>query len=90
MSLENKKIVVTGAASGIGAETAKVLKAKGATIVGVDRNEPKENVDQYINTSRLILAILTQLRQQLKQFRAESMRCATLPVYRRPKIGWLY
>ena len=32
MSLENKKIVVTGVASGIGAETAKVLKAKGATI----------------------------------------------------------
>ncbi|MGB9437940.1 MAG: SDR family NAD(P)-dependent oxidoreductase, partial [Desulfobacterales bacterium] len=48
MSLENKKIVVTGVASGIGAETAKVLKAKGATIVGVDRNEPKENVDQFI------------------------------------------
>ena len=46
--MENKKIVVTGAASGIGAETANVLKAKGATIVGVDRNEPKENVDQFI------------------------------------------
>ena len=25
-----------------------MLKAKGATIVGVDRNEPKENVDQFI------------------------------------------
>jgi len=48
MSLENKKIVVTGAASGIGAETAKVLKAAGAKVIGVDRNEPQENVDQYI------------------------------------------
>ncbi len=48
MSLENKKIVVTGAASGIGAETAKVLKASGATVIGVDRNEPQGNVDQYI------------------------------------------
>ena len=48
MSLENKKIVVKGAASGIGAETAKVLKGQGATIVGVDRNEPKDNVDQFI------------------------------------------
>ena len=48
MSLKNKKIVVTGAASGIGAETAKVLKASGATVIGVDRNEPQGNVDQYI------------------------------------------
>ncbi len=48
MSLKDKKIVVTGAASGIGAETAKTLKAKGAMVIGVDRNEPKENVDQYI------------------------------------------
>ena len=48
MSLESKKIVVTGAASGIGAETVKTLKAQGATVIGVDRNEPKENVDQYI------------------------------------------
>ncbi len=48
MSLENKKIVVTGAASGIGAETVKTLKTQGATVIGVDRNEPKENVDQFI------------------------------------------
>jgi NAD(P)-dependent dehydrogenase (short-subunit alcohol dehydrogenase family) len=48
MSLDNKKIVVTGVASGIGAETAKVLKAQGAMVIGVDRNEPKENVDLYI------------------------------------------
>lgn len=45
--LENKKIIVTGAASGIGAETAKVLKAQGATVIGLDLNEPKENVDQF-------------------------------------------
>ena len=48
MSLANKKILVTGAASGIGAETAKTLKALGATVIGLDRNETKENVDQYI------------------------------------------
>jgi len=48
MFLENKKIVVTGVASGIGAETAKEIKAQGATVIGVDINEPKVNVDQYI------------------------------------------
>ena len=48
LTLENKKIVVTGAASGIGAETAKTLKAQGAMVIGVDLNEPRDSVDQYI------------------------------------------
>ena len=48
MNLEEKNIVVTGAASGIGAESVKVIKAEGATVIGVDINEPKGNVDQYI------------------------------------------
>ena len=48
MNLQDKKIVVTGAASGIGAETAKELKAMGATVIGMDRNEVTENVDQFI------------------------------------------
>ncbi|SPE23152.1 3-alpha-hydroxysteroid dehydrogenase [Burkholderiales bacterium] len=40
MSVKGKTIVVTGAASGIGAQTARVLMAGGATVVAVDRNEP--------------------------------------------------
>lgn len=46
--MENKRIVVTGAASGIGAETAKTLKARGATVIAVDINEPEGNADQYV------------------------------------------
>ena len=37
--LSGKTIVVTGAASGIGAECARVLKARGARVVGVDLND---------------------------------------------------
>ncbi|MEM7346897.1 MAG: coniferyl-alcohol dehydrogenase [Chloroflexota bacterium] len=48
MSLENKTIIVTGAASGIGAATAALLKEKGATVIGFDMKEPRENVDHYI------------------------------------------
>ena len=48
MTLENKKIIVTGAASGIGAETAKTIKEQGATVIGVDINEPKVDIDQYV------------------------------------------
>ncbi|MGH1464885.1 MAG: coniferyl-alcohol dehydrogenase [Cognatishimia sp.] len=43
---EGKTYIVTGAASGIGAETAKVLKAQGAKVIGVDRNEAA-GVDQF-------------------------------------------
>ena len=48
MSLFNKKIIVTGAASGIGAEPAKTIKEQGATVICVDINEPKVDVDQYV------------------------------------------
>lgn len=48
MMLANKTIIVTGAASGIGAETAKEVKAQGATVIGLDLNEPRSYVDQYI------------------------------------------
>jgi NAD(P)-dependent dehydrogenase (short-subunit alcohol dehydrogenase family) len=37
--LEGKVCVITGAASGIGAETAAVFAAEGATVVGVDLTE---------------------------------------------------
>lgn len=48
MNFEGKRIVVTGAASGIGAETARQLKIGGAYVIGMDRNEPEANVDEFI------------------------------------------
>lgn len=44
---EGKTYIVTGAASGIGAETAKTLKQQGAYVIGVDRNEALD-VDQFL------------------------------------------
>lgn len=46
--LDGKRIVVTGVASGIGAETAKILKAKGAFVIGLDRNDASASVDSFI------------------------------------------
>jgi len=46
--LSGKTIVVTGAASGIGAKTAKLLKTQGAKVIGLDRESNVEHVDQYI------------------------------------------
>ncbi len=48
MNLTGKTIIVTGAASGIGMESAKLLKQRGAHIIGMDRNEPSDHVDEFI------------------------------------------
>ena len=44
----NKTIVVTGAASGIGAATAQLLAAQGAEVISVDLNDPAEPVGRFI------------------------------------------
>lgn len=43
---EGKTYIVTGVASGIGAETCRLLKAAGARVIGVDRNETG-NADEF-------------------------------------------
>ena len=48
MKLQNKTIVVTGAASGIGAEVARLARFQGATVIGMDRNEPGLTLDGFI------------------------------------------
>ena len=49
MNLTGKRIIVTGAASGIGQQSAKIMQEEGATIVGFDRNKPPAYVDEYIH-----------------------------------------
>ena len=48
MELGGKRIIVTGAASGIGQQSAKLMQERGAHIVGFDRNKPAAYVDEYI------------------------------------------
>jgi NAD(P)-dependent dehydrogenase (short-subunit alcohol dehydrogenase family) len=43
--LDGKVCVITGAASGIGAETAALFRAEGATVVGVDLRDDSPGVD---------------------------------------------
>lgn len=39
---------VTGVASGIGRELARILKSKGCTVIGLDLQEASEHLDQFI------------------------------------------
>ena len=49
MNFTDQRVVVTGAASGIGAETAKVLAAAGAEVISIDRNEATgDHIAQHI------------------------------------------
>ena len=39
MRFQDKRVIVTGAASGIGLETARAFAEEGARVIGVDLNE---------------------------------------------------
>jgi NAD(P)-dependent dehydrogenase (short-subunit alcohol dehydrogenase family) len=48
MSVQGKTIVITGVSSGIGSDTAKLLRLKGARVIGVDRNDPMLTLDGFV------------------------------------------
>lgn len=48
MSLANKTIVVTGASSGIGAEVVRLARFQGASVIGLDRNDPMLSLDGFV------------------------------------------
>ena len=47
MTLNGKTLVVTGVASGIGAELARLARFQGAYVIGVDRNQPQFSLDDF-------------------------------------------
>ena len=47
MKLQNKTIVVTGAASGIGAEVARLARFQGATVIGMNEIDGEYNSLNY-------------------------------------------
>lgn len=47
LHLQDKTLIVTGAASGIGAEVARLARLAGARVIALDRNEPQISVHAY-------------------------------------------
>ncbi len=67
--LQGKTIVVTGVSSGIGSDTAKLLRQQGAQVIGLDRNEPTLTLDGFVKADlsepAAIDVALTQLPAQV-------------------------
>lgn len=67
-SLSGQIIAVTGASSGIGAACCALLKSRGATVFGLDINQPVNgNVDHYIAYDQGDLDSVQRAVQQLPQ-----------------------
>ena len=81
VSLEGKLAVVTGASSGLGVETCRVLAAAGATVMMVARNEEKlqaavQEIQQgqpgaKLHTQCMDLADLDSVRARAAEIRVE-------------------
>ena len=67
--VKNKRIVVTGSGSGIGLETAKLLTAQGAEVLGVDINKSFDYVEEFyradLSDQRTIDALVDVLPQDI-------------------------
>jgi NAD(P)-dependent dehydrogenase (short-subunit alcohol dehydrogenase family) len=69
MNLYRKTLIVTGVASGIGAEVARLARFQGATVIGVDRHEPQLTLDGFFHADlsdpTSIDALVARLPQQV-------------------------
>jgi NAD(P)-dependent dehydrogenase (short-subunit alcohol dehydrogenase family) len=69
MSVQGKTIVITGVSSGIGSDTAKLLRQQGARVIGVDRNDPMLTLDGFVkadlSTPAAIDAAIAQLPERI-------------------------
>lgn len=87
MNLQNKTLIVTGVASGIGAELARLARFQGATVIGVDRHAPQLTLDSFVQAD---LGDPASIDALVARRRRASMGCATLPAcpVRRPCKRW--
>lgn len=70
---KGKTIIVTGASSGIGQETAQQLRAAGAQVIGVDRNAPTIDLDGFHQVDLTDEAALDALIEKLKPLKADGL-----------------
>lgn len=93
MDLFQQTIVVTGCSSGIGAETARQLRARGAQVIGLDRQPPALSIAQYIEVDlsrpESIEAALLQLPAQFDHLCNVAGVPGTAPVDTVARVNYL-
>lgn len=67
MDFQGKTIVITGASSGIGAETARLVRLAGARVIGMDRNEPMLTLDGFVKADLSEQAAIDAAVKQLPE-----------------------
>lgn len=73
MMLSGKTIIITGVSSGIGAETARVVRAAGARVVGVDRNPASVELDAFHQVDLTDAGAVEALIGDLRTYRADGL-----------------
>ena len=81
--LRDKTIVVTGCSSGIGRDTAKLIKQLGGDVIGVDRNKTEDHVDELyladMSDRRTIGALVNALPEPHRRDRQRRRSSPTAP-----------
>jgi len=65
--LQNRTVLITGVASGIGEETARQARAQGARVLGVDLHAPRVAVDRFFQADLGERASIDALAAQLPE-----------------------
>jgi NAD(P)-dependent dehydrogenase (short-subunit alcohol dehydrogenase family) len=68
--LDGKVCVITGAASGIGAESARLFRREGASVVGVDRSSGSEGdlaLEADVTDEEQVRALYTRAREEYQR-----------------------
>lgn len=67
MNLTGKTLAITGASSGIGAETARLARFHGAHVIGLDRNDPLITLDGFVQVDMADPASIDAAAAQLPE-----------------------
>lgn len=93
MKLAGKTLVVTGVSSGIGAETARLLRERGARVVGIDLGEAAISLDGFVKADlsepRAIDAAVRELPARIDGLANVAGVPGTAPADRVARVNYL-
>ena len=86
-SYDGKRVVITGASSGIGEATAQLVHSMGAEVIALDVQPPKYDFARYLEVDLRDSAAIEQAVEELAQSRVHNLfYCAGLPGGKFPAV----